>query len=75
MFKGFTLKFKQNGGIRQGDQMSGPLFNGMVDLGNEDLDQNLQYIINEEVGIAEGLFADDEFLAAEGTMALHYQVD
>lgn len=31
--------------------MSSPLFNGTADLGNEDLDQNLQYMINEEVGI------------------------
>ena len=25
--------------------MSGPLFNGRADLGNEDLNQNLQYIL------------------------------
>ena len=75
VFKGCSQKFKQNGGVRQGDQLSGPLFNGTADLGNEDLDQNLMYRINEDVGIADGLFADDEFLAAEGTMALQYQVD
>ena len=52
--------------------MSGPLINRMADL---DLDQNLQYMINEEVKIVKGLFADEVFLTAEGTMALHYQVD
>lgn len=55
--------------------MSGPLFNGMADLRNEDLDQNLKYMINEEVKIVKGLFADEVFLTAEGTMALQYQVD
>ena len=75
VFKGCSQRFKQNGGVRQGDQLSGPLFNGTAYLGIEDLDQNLMYKINEDVGIAEGLFADDEFLAAEGSMALQYQVD
>ena len=46
----------------------------MADLRNEDLDQNLKYMINEEVKIAKGLFAD-VFLTAEGTMALQYRVD
>ena len=75
VFKGCSERFKQNGGVRQGDQLSGPLFNGTADLGNEDKDQNLQLMINKEVGIAEGLFADNEFLAAEEAMALQYQVD
>ena len=75
MFKGSSQKFKQNGGVRQGDQLSGPLFNGTADLGNEDLDPKVQYMITEEVGITEGLFADDKFLAAEGSLALQYQVD
>ena len=51
VFKECTQKFKHYGGIRVGAQMSSPLFNGTADLGNEDLDQNLQYMINEEVGI------------------------
>jgi len=75
VFKGCSQRFKQNGGVRQGWRLSGPFFNGTTDLGNEDVDQNLMYKINDEVGIAEGLFADDEFLAAEGSMALQYRVD
>ena len=75
VFKGCSQKFKQNGGIRQGCQMSGPLFNGTADLGNEDLDPEVQFMIDEDVGIGEGLFADDEFLAAEGKLALQHQVD
>ena len=72
VFKGCSRKFKQNKGVRQGDQLSGPLFNGTADLGNEDLDLNVQFMNDEDVGIAEGLFADDEFLAAEGSLALQY---
>ena len=41
VFKGCSQRFKQNGGVRQGCRLSGSLFNGTTDLGNEDVDQNL----------------------------------
>ena len=43
--------------------------------GNEKLDTDVEYKIDEEVGIMAGLFADDQFNFAETKRGLQHQVD
>ena len=75
VFRGSVTRFKQRGGVRQGCQLSGPIFNGVADMGNENLDSDVEYKIDNEVGIMAGLFADDEFNVAETKRGLQHQVD
>ena len=75
VFRGSVTRFKQRGGVGQGCQLSGPIFNGVADMGKEKLDTDVEFKINEEVGIMADLFADDEFNVAETKRGLQHQVD
>ena len=64
-FKGDFELIRQEGGIRQGCQMSGLIFNGGMDMAYEKIDPQLGYRITEEVTLTNLLFADDGNLPSE----------
>jgi hypothetical protein len=64
----------KNTGIQQGDPLSGPLFNAVVDFANDTMDPKLGYkLVNTH--ITHGLFADDEDLISENRLASQQQLD
>ena len=74
-FKGKQRKIRKNGGIQQGDSMSGPLFNAAMDKAYNKLDPQLGFRLSQTVTLTHVLFADDGIVLSGSRAAAQRQVD